>query len=165
MTSQIPHDAATEAYVLGALMNHGELLGETPELTDEYFWRPDHRMVFAAISEIVCDGGTPDLIQVTRLLEARKELVKAGGPGAVTEMVGAALTRNIDYQLSILRDYAARRKTGAIAAPFVRLVMPGVFEHWQRFHRRWGDQAKIPRCRSDRLLADDLAVMTNFARD
>ena len=105
-----PHNAKTESYVLGALMNHGDLLAELPELTDEYFFRPDHKTVFSAISEIVVDGGTPDLIQVTRLLEARKELVKVGGPGAVTEMIGQALTRNIDYQLGILRDYAARRK-------------------------------------------------------
>lgn len=111
----IPHDAKTEAYVLGALMNYGDLLNELPELTDEYFYRPDHKMVFGAISEIVVDGGQPDLIQVTRLLEDRKELVKAGGPGAVTEMMGAALTRTIDYQLSILRDYAARRKIIAAA--------------------------------------------------
>lgn len=111
----IPHDVKTEAYVLGALMNHGDLLAEIPELTDEYFFRPDHKTVFSAISEIVIDGGTPDLIQVTRLLEERKELVKVGGPGVVTEMIGAALTRNIDYQLGILRDYAARRKIIAAA--------------------------------------------------
>ena len=110
-----PHDPKTEAYVLGALMNHGDLLGEIPELTDEYFFRPDHKCVFSAISEIVIDGGTPDLIQVTRLLEARNELIKVGGPGAVTEMIGSALTRNIEYQLGILRDYAARRKIIAAA--------------------------------------------------
>lgn len=115
MKSAIPHDAATEAYVLGALINHGDLLAEIPELTDEYFWLPNHKMVFAAISEIVVDGGTPNLIEVTRILEARKELNKVGGPGAVTEMIGAALTRNIDYQLGILRDYAARRKIIAAA--------------------------------------------------
>lgn len=115
MKSAIPHDAATEAYVLGALINHGDLLNEIPELTDEYFWLPNHKMVFAAISEIVCDGGTANLIEVTRILEARKELAKVGGPGAVTDMIGAALTRSIDYQLGILRDYAARRKIIAAA--------------------------------------------------
>ena len=87
-------------------------------------------------------------------------------PGTILTPTGPQMATELEAELQRLNaNYAARRKTGAIAAPFVRLVMPGVFEHWQRFHRRWGDQAKIPRCRSDRLLADDLAVMTNFARD
>jgi len=43
--------------------------------------------------------------------------------------------------------------------------MPGVFEHWLRFHHKWGGQHKMPRCRSDRLVAEELAKVTNFARD
>jgi hypothetical protein len=43
--------------------------------------------------------------------------------------------------------------------------MPGVFEHWLRFHEKWGGQHKMPRCRSDRLVADEFAHVTNFARD
>jgi hypothetical protein len=49
--------------------------------------------------------------------------------------------------------------------PVVRLVMPGVFEHWLRYQGKWGGQHKLPRCRSDRLIADELAQITNFAAD
>jgi hypothetical protein len=62
-------------------------------------------------------------------------------------------------------EYAARRKSGALESPTVRLVMPGVFEHWLRHQRKWGGQEKLARCRSDRLIADPLAKLTNFARD
>ena len=61
--------------------------------------------------------------------------------------------------------YAAKRAAGIIEAPTVRLVMPGVFEHWLRFREKWGGQHKMPRCRSDRKVADEFAQMKNFARD
>jgi hypothetical protein len=47
----------------------------------------------------------------------------------------------------------------------VRLVMPGVFEHWMRYRGKWGGQHKMPRCRSDRLIADELGGALQFARD
>jgi hypothetical protein len=47
-------------------------------------------------------------------------------------------------------------REGGLDPPFVRLVMPGVFEHWMRYHGKWGGQNKMPRCRSDRLIADEL---------
>jgi hypothetical protein len=40
-----------------------------------------------------------------------------------------------------------------------------VFRHWLRFHGELGHENKTPRCRSDRLVADELAQITNFARD
>jgi hypothetical protein len=62
-------------------------------------------------------------------------------------------------------DYAAKRKSGAIEPPIVRLVMPGVFEHWLSYHGKWAGQNKLQRCRSDREIADELAKITNFAAD
>ncbi len=87
-------------------------------------------------------------------------------PGTTITPTGPAMAAQLDADLQRSNpDYAARRKAGTLDAPFVRLVMPGVFEHWLRFHRRWGGHHKLPRCRSDRLVADELAQMTNFARD
>lgn len=62
-------------------------------------------------------------------------------------------------------DYAARRKCGRVDPPTIRLVMPGIFEHWQRYSRIWGGKTKVPRCHSDRLAAEELRQMTNFAPD
>ena len=41
--------------------------------------------------------------------------------------------------------------------------MPGVFEHWLTHRGKWGGQNKLPRCRADREIADELARITNFA--
>jgi hypothetical protein len=87
-------------------------------------------------------------------------------PGTVETPTGTQMATELDAEIVRLNpDYAARRKTGAIEPPFVRLVMPGVFEHLLRFHGKWGGEHKTARCRSDRLFADELAQITNFARD
>ncbi len=87
-------------------------------------------------------------------------------PGTVSTPTGPTMALELDAELQKLNaDYAAKRKGGVLEPPIVRLVMPGVFEHWLRFQGKWGGQHKTPRCRSDRLVADELAQITMFARD
>jgi hypothetical protein len=87
-------------------------------------------------------------------------------PGTIATPIGPQIAAELDAELQRANpEYAARRKSGAIDSPIVRLVMPGVFEHWLRFQGKWGGQQKLARCRSDRLLADPLAQVTNFAQD
>lgn len=87
-------------------------------------------------------------------------------PGTVETPTGPQMAVELDFELRRSNpEYAMRRSSGRIEAPTVRLVMPGVFRHWLRFHGKWGAQTKIARCRSDRLLADELAQITRFARD
>lgn len=77
-----------------------------------------------------------------------------GGPGR--EQAAAAL----DAELQRLNeDYEAKRKGGGLSGPVVRIVEPGVFERWLRTKGKWGGQNKMPRCRSDRQVADELAVL------
>lgn len=87
-------------------------------------------------------------------------------PGTVETPTGPSMAVELDAELQRTnRAYAERRASGRIDAPTVRLVMPGVFRHWLRFHGKWGGQSKIARCRSDRLMADELAQITRFAHD
>jgi hypothetical protein len=62
-------------------------------------------------------------------------------------------------------DYAARRENGTLGAPQVRLVIPGVFARWAEEQRKTASASKLPRCRSDRLIADQLAALTRFHQD
>jgi hypothetical protein len=87
-------------------------------------------------------------------------------PGTMATPTGPNLATDLDAELRRTNaSYAAVRQSGALQAPYVRLVMPGVFEQWLRHHRKWGGQHKIARCRNDRLIADGLAKITNFAAD
>lgn len=76
---------------------------------------------------------------------------------------GPLLEEQLDEKLLQLNaHYAARRKAGSLLAPVVRLVMPGTFEAWMRRRGKWGGHNKMPRCRSDRDIADELAQLTRF---
>lgn len=68
------------------------------------------------------------------------------------------LALELDVELQRLNDdYEAKRKGAGLEPPVVHLVRPGTFEHWQRSKGKWGGQHKMPRCRSDRSIADALA--------
>lgn len=87
-------------------------------------------------------------------------------PGTLTTPIGPQIAAELDAELQRSNDdYGAKRKGGGLEAPFVRLVMPGVFKHWLNYQGKWGGQHKMPRCRSDRAVADELAQITNFAAD
>lgn len=58
--------------------------------------------------------------------------------------------------------YAALRNSHTLGSPQVRLVMPGVFSQWAAEQSRTASLSKMPRCRSDRLIADQLAALTRF---
>lgn len=86
-------------------------------------------------------------------------------PGTVATPVGPAIAAALDVEMQRLSPaYAAKRRL-SIEPPTVRLVMPGLFEHWMRFHDKWGGEHKMPRCRGDRLVADELAQIAQFAED
>ncbi len=58
--------------------------------------------------------------------------------------------------------YARCREQGALALPLVRLVMPGLFERWALEQGKVASASKLPRCRPDRLIADQLAALAPF---
>lgn len=87
-------------------------------------------------------------------------------PGTVSTPTGPQMAADLDAELKhVNARYAAGRAATTLEPPDVRLVMPGVFEHWQRYRKQWGGQFKVARCRSDRLVADELSQVTQFARE
>lgn len=85
-------------------------------------------------------------------------------PGTVETPTGPALAPELDAELKRTNEaYRNKRQNGTIDAPFVRLVMPGLFEQWMRENHRWGGQHKMPRCRNDRLIADELSRLSPFS--
>jgi GH3 auxin-responsive promoter len=60
------------------------------------------------------------------------------------------------------RDYAAKRANHTLEPPVIRLVVPGLFEQWTQSQNKISSLSKMPSCRSDRLIADQLARFTRF---
>jgi len=76
---------------------------------------------------------------------------------AARQLDPTLLAVELDAELSHRNDdYAAKRAGGGLDLPVVRLVPPSVFEDWQKSVGKWGGQNKMPRCRSDREVADGL---------
>jgi hypothetical protein len=70
------------------------------------------------------------------------------------------LISELDAELIRLNDdYEAKRKGLGLEPPVVRMVAPGTFEQWMRARGKWGGQSKMPRCRSDREIADELVKL------
>jgi hypothetical protein len=87
-------------------------------------------------------------------------------PGTAMTPTGPIIAVELDFELRKLSpSYEAKRASGFVDAPFVRLVMPGVFEHWMRFHGKWGGHNKMPRCQCDRIIANELGGALQFAKD
>jgi hypothetical protein len=88
-------------------------------------------------------------------LELRTHTVKTPTANVLGPELDAELIRRNS-------DYAARRANHSLDVPSIRLVVPGVFEQWAQQQRKAGGASKMPRCRSDRRIADQLAALTRF---
>lgn len=79
---------------------------------------------------------------------------------------GPVIALELDAELKRLNDdYVAKRGSGELADPHVKLVMPGIFEHWLRARDKWGGENKVARCRGDRAFADELAQVARFSTE
>lgn len=84
-------------------------------------------------------------------------------PLSVKTPTGPVLAPLLDEELARRSPtYAARRQARGLEAPVVRLVIPGVFDEWARSHRFGASPSKMPRCRPDRSIADQLVALTRF---
>jgi hypothetical protein len=83
-------------------------------------------------------------------------------PGTTETPTGPLLAPALDAELMTRNETYAARRGGGLEPPQVRLVMPGVFEHWMRHHGRWDGQNKMPRCRSDREVAGELTAVAGY---
>lgn len=79
---------------------------------------------------------------------------------------GPVIASELDAELQHLNaDYAAQRRGRNFEAPLVRLVMPGLFEQWMRTAGKWGGHGRMPRCRGDRHIAEELGLLARFSDD
>jgi hypothetical protein len=87
-------------------------------------------------------------------------------PGTVINPTGPQIAVELDIELQRTNpSYQTKRKGHGLESPIVRLVMPGLFEQWMKRQGKWDGQQKVPRCRNDRVVADQLAAIAQFAKD
>jgi replicative DNA helicase len=75
-----PHSVEAEQSVLGALLIDTTAWDQVADAVGaEDFYRPDHRLIFQALGELVATGRPGDVVTVSEQLERRGQLSEAGG--------------------------------------------------------------------------------------
>ena len=96
-----PHSVPAEQSVLGGLMLDNRAWDEIAELlSEEDFYRKDHRLIFRAIGSLISDNTPCDVITLSEWLDKNELLNEAGGHDYL-----AALAENIPSAANV-RSYA-----------------------------------------------------------
>ncbi|WP_020407605.1 replicative DNA helicase [Hahella ganghwensis] len=107
-----PHSIEAEQSLLGGLMLDGDSWDKVSEVVSaKDFYRQDHRLIFAAIENLVKFDKLPDAVTVSEQLENRKELDKVGGLAYLGELVkNTPSAANIRAYGEIIRERSVLRQ-------------------------------------------------------
>ena len=92
-----PHSVEAEQSVLGALLIDGRAWDQVADVVQAGdFYRPDHRLIFEALAELVASGRPGDVVTVSEQLERRGNsyifsAMKFGQPHVQREIDGIEL--------------------------------------------------------------------------
>ena len=112
MNQALPHDGFAERALLGAMLidNHYTNLVFEKVNSDD-FYRDSHKIIASAISRLVDNGGTADIVTVAGYLENTKELKFVGGYEYLSSLLdGVPDNLNVDEYIAVVRDRSALRK-------------------------------------------------------
>jgi len=106
-----PHSVEAEQSVLGALLIDGSAWDQVADIvTAEDFYRPDHRLIYEALAELVTTGRPGDVVTVSEQLERRARLEDAGGLAYLGTLARDTPTAaNVRAYANIVRERALLR--------------------------------------------------------
>jgi len=111
MGNKPPQALDVEEAVLGAMLIEPSSVDMTlEELTSSCFYDPKHRMIFEAMSSLVTEHVSVDIVTVSAKLREKGNLEAVGGAVALvglSEKVGAAA--HIEYYIKILKQKSIQR--------------------------------------------------------
>jgi len=111
MGNKPPQALDVEEAVLGAMLVEPSTIDESmEELTASSFYDPKNRMIFEAMSELVNEHASIDLVTVSEKLRSKGNLEAIGGPvvlAGLSQNIGAAA--HIEYYIKILKQKAIQR--------------------------------------------------------
>jgi len=106
-----PQNLEAEQSVLGAILIDNNALPKSIEILDpEDFYKPSHRKIFYAMTELFDKNEPIDLITLTDYLKKKDELEAIGGVAYLSSLVNMIPTAaNIKYHSHIIREKALLR--------------------------------------------------------
>jgi len=116
MTS-LPHSVEAEQAVLGSLLIDATAFGIIgPLLSEDDFSRPDHRLIFGAVSSLARDEKPHDIQMVCEELRHQGHEDAAGGFSYLGQLARETATSvNVKHYANIVRDRSIARQTIGLA--------------------------------------------------
>ncbi len=107
-----PHSIEAEQAVLGGLMLEASAWDQVADaITEEDFYRPDHRVIFTAIGELAGNGRPCDVVTISEQLERLGKLEAAGGLGYLSTLARDTPTAaNVRAYADIVRERSLLRQ-------------------------------------------------------
>jgi replicative DNA helicase len=107
-----PHSVEAEQSVLGALLIDSTAWDQVADIvTAGDFYRPDHRQIFEALTELVAAGRPADVVTASEQLERRGRLADAGGLAYLGTLARDTPTAaNVRAYATIVREHAMLRR-------------------------------------------------------
>ena len=107
-----PHSVEAEQAVLGGLLLDPAAWDTVADqVLPEDFYRPDHRLIFAAIGELAADGKPCDVVTVSQQLERTGKLDGAGGLAYLSSVARDTPTAaNVRAYAEIVRERSLLRQ-------------------------------------------------------
>ncbi|MCB0364195.1 MAG: replicative DNA helicase [Bdellovibrionaceae bacterium] len=130
-----PQNMDAEKSILGGLLADPEAWDEiADQISEEDFYKPAHRKVFAAIRELGRRNLPADLVTVGNWLMEKGELEAIGGSPYLVELFEATpTTANITYWCKIVREKALLRKVIHSSQGFIEKAYDQDFEDIEGF--------------------------------
>ncbi len=107
-----PHSVDAEQALLGGLMLDNSTWDQVADLvSDEDFYRREHRVIFAAIADLAAHDTPFDVVTLSEKLETRGELKDAGDIAYLGTLArNTPSAANIKAYAAIIRDHAVARQ-------------------------------------------------------
>ena len=117
-----PHSIGAEQSVLGGLMlDSGAWDKVAGKISEDDFYREDHRLIFRSILALIEEGSAIDWITLSEWLKQRSELDNAGGSGYLGTLAkDTPSAANIEGYAKIVREDSVSRKTISAAIELQR---------------------------------------------
>lgn len=117
-----PHSDEAEISVLGGMLLEETAVDRAMEvLTDEDFYHPAHRTIFAAITGLRDQGVAPDMLALREELGRKGHLAGVGGEDYLARIVEIVPTAaNLAYHARIVLDAAVKRRLITVGTEIVQ---------------------------------------------
>lgn len=111
MLKLLPQSIEAEEAVLGAILVNPTSLGRIVELLKpESFYKPAHKVIYAAVLELFNKNEPIDIVTVSEHLRNKEELDTAGGRSYINDLaLNVVTTANIEFYAKIIQEKEIKR--------------------------------------------------------